>query len=136
MSILLLGASRNIGHHVAHILLHDQQSPSAPELKLTLLLRNDLPSDDSLTPFIASGQVQIVKGDAMKREDIQRAWDVAGGADVRAVVYTVGTPAAERSIGLVRDFSPFSLSPAAELTSLYFVGGRAGEKDWEAVSPI
>ena len=101
MSILLLGASRNIGHHVAHILLHDS-SPSTSELKLTLLLRNDLPADDSLTPFIHSGRVTIVRGDAMLRADVERAFLAAGGAQCRAVVYTVGAPPAERSFGSVR----------------------------------
>ncbi|KAL7417139.1 hypothetical protein BDY24DRAFT_376818 [Mrakia frigida] len=89
MQLLLLGASRNIGHHLARLLLSE---PSSSNTTLTLLLRRDLPETDALFPHIATGRVKIVKGDALVRDDVERAWVEAGAKSCDAVVFTIGTP--------------------------------------------
>ena len=100
MQILILGGSRNIGHHVAHLLLHSPTTANTTQL--TLLLRNELPADDSLTTFVADGRVKIVRGNAMIYEDVVRAWTTAGGRECEAVLYAIGTPEHERSFRSVR----------------------------------
>ncbi|CAE6417209.1 hypothetical protein ACGC1H_002189 [Rhizoctonia solani] len=72
MRVLLLGASQNIGYFVAHRLL-------AKGHTCTFLLRRPdaMQSDSSMSEYIRNGLAKLVRGDALVREDVQNAWDVA-----------------------------------------------------------
>ncbi|THH04024.1 hypothetical protein EW145_g5823 [Phellinidium pouzarii] len=88
MKVLVVGGSRNIGYFVSQRLLKKGAT-------VTFLLRNKacFDNDQTIQPYIASGQARIVPGDALKEEDHQRAWDVAAegeGEGVDTVIFTVG----------------------------------------------
>jgi NAD(P)-dependent dehydrogenase (short-subunit alcohol dehydrogenase family) len=72
MHVLLFGASRNIGYFVAQRLL-------AKGNTCTLLLRKPdaMESDSSMKDYIQNGSAKLVRGDALVREDVQKAVDVA-----------------------------------------------------------
>ncbi|CAE6348249.1 unnamed protein product [Rhizoctonia solani] len=72
MHVLLFGASRNIGYFVAQRLL-------AKGNTCTLLLRKPdaMESDPSMKDYIQNGSAKLVRGDALVREDVQKAVDVA-----------------------------------------------------------
>ncbi|CAE7106082.1 unnamed protein product [Rhizoctonia solani] len=72
MRVLLLGASRNIGYCVAQRLL-------AKGHTCTLILRrpDSMESEPSISEHIRNGLAKLVRGDALVREDVQKAWDVA-----------------------------------------------------------
>lgn len=61
---------------------------------VTFLLRNPnvFDNDASIKQYIDSGKVRIAKGDALKEEDIKKAWDVAAEGDgpLDVVLFTVG----------------------------------------------
>ncbi|KAF9017354.1 hypothetical protein BDZ89DRAFT_1165779 [Hymenopellis radicata] len=85
-NVLAIGASRNIGYYSAVRLLRLGSS-------VTFLLRNPSAFDgnEELAPFISSGKAILVKGDAMKQDEIKSAWDAAsehGPIDV--ILFTVG----------------------------------------------
>jgi NAD(P)-dependent dehydrogenase (short-subunit alcohol dehydrogenase family) len=88
MKFFALGASRNIGYGAALRLMKAGHS-------FTFLLRNPsvFDGDANMTPYIASKQAQIVKGDALSLEDIQNAWKEAeaDGVPIDYVIYSVGT---------------------------------------------
>lgn len=94
-SILLLGASRNIGHHLARLILENDDTSTT----LTLLCRRELAETDPLFPHVQSGQVKIVRGDALVRDDVERAWSAAGGKECQKVCFTLGTPMDEIKFG-------------------------------------
>ena len=61
---------------------------------MTFLLRNPtvFDSDESIKPHVASGKARIVKGDALKEEDVKKAWTAAeeGEGALDVVLFTVG----------------------------------------------
>lgn len=63
---------------------------------MTFLLRSPsiFDNDEQIQPYIRSGTARIVKGDALKVEDVKRGWESAleakGGA-VDLVLFTLGT---------------------------------------------
>jgi len=92
MHAIFLGASQGCGFHtVLNLLKSDQQS------QLTLLLRtperfNESPEIVSLfksKPEIRN-QVQIVKGDALIKEDLEKLFEEAGGEKVEFVMSSLG----------------------------------------------
>ncbi|KAG9044614.1 hypothetical protein FS837_007839 [Tulasnella sp. UAMH 9824] len=69
MKVFAVGASRNIGYY-------------------------SFDNDTEIQPFVASGHVKLIKGDAMVEEDVRNAWTEANadGAPVDLVLFTVGAP--------------------------------------------
>lgn len=71
-------------------------SLSAKGATVTFLLRSPsiFDNDERIQPYISSGTARIVKGDALKPEDVKRGWEVAleakGGA-VDLLLFTLGT---------------------------------------------
>lgn len=64
---------------------------------VTFLLRKTNAFDDDITmkPYVASGKARLVQGDALKEEDVRRAWSTAARAEgdegvVDACLFTVG----------------------------------------------
>ncbi len=102
-NVLAIGASRNIGYHSALRLLRRSFVYSYFDdgthfhlglgSSVTFLLRNPSIFDGNaeVAPFIESGKAILVKGDAMKQDEIKSAWDTAsehGPIDV--IIFTVG----------------------------------------------
>ncbi|KAJ7717037.1 hypothetical protein B0H16DRAFT_1388487 [Mycena metata] len=96
LNVLAIGASRNIGYFSAVRLLEQGAT-------VTFLLRSPavFDKDELIQRYIKSGgNARLVKGDATKQEDVQRAWDEAGVVD--AVVFSVGgTPSFHILKGIV-----------------------------------
>ena len=69
MKVLAIGASRNIGYHASIRFLERGDT-------VTFLLRSTdaFEKDPAMAPHIASGKARLVQGDAMKEEDVKRAW--------------------------------------------------------------
>ena len=69
MKILALGASRNIGYHASLRLLERGDT-------VTFLLRSTeaFEKDPAIIPHIGTGKARLIQGDAMKEEDVKRAW--------------------------------------------------------------
>jgi len=89
MNVLILGGSRNVGYYAAQRLL-------AKGATVTFLLRNKatFDNDESIKPYIASGKVRIVPGDALNEEDVRQAWKVAAegvSGHVDTLLFTVGS---------------------------------------------
>jgi hypothetical protein len=66
---------------------------------VTFLLRNPavFDQDDAIQKYVAAGKARLVKGDALVRDDCQKAWEVAaqgtGDSDdigVDILLFTVG----------------------------------------------
>ncbi|KAH7922166.1 hypothetical protein BV22DRAFT_1197640 [Leucogyrophana mollusca] len=86
--VLSIGGSRNIGYYSA-IRLLDLGAI------VTFLLRSPqtFDGDAKIQQYVQSGKARLVKGDALVKEDVQRAWDEAKGNDSRPVdllLFTVG----------------------------------------------
>lgn len=97
MRVLLLGASRNIGYSVAQRLL-------AKGHTCTLLLRRPdaMESDPTMSEYIRNGLAKPVRGDALVREDVQAAWDVANAdGQVDVIFFGIG---GEPSFSLTKGF--------------------------------
>lgn len=73
----------------------------------TLQLRNPkvFDNDAEMTSHIQSGKAEIVQGDALVPEDVERAWEKAteNGRTVDYVVFTVGKSMAHKTISDVFD---------------------------------
>lgn len=80
--IVILGASRGVGHYV---LLKQLLNP---HVRITLLLRNPdaIASDTVIKPHIVTGRVTLNQGDATKPEDLA----VLFSEHVDAVLVTIG----------------------------------------------
>ena len=108
MNVYAIGASRNIGYHAARRLLglfalfvtpiHGiliLASIPAKGATVTFLLRSPsiFDKDEQIQPYIRSGHARIIKGDALKVEDVKRGWESAlefkGGA-IDLVLFTLG----------------------------------------------
>ncbi|KAG8902305.1 hypothetical protein FRB99_004644 [Tulasnella sp. 403] len=87
MKAFAIGASRNIGYFTALKFLQQGHT-------VAFLLRktNVFDNDDTMKSFIASGQVQLIKGDALVEDDMRRAWAEASSVDapVDLVLFSVG----------------------------------------------
>ncbi|KAJ7282917.1 hypothetical protein C8J57DRAFT_1463501 [Mycena rebaudengoi] len=104
LNILTFGASRNIGYFAAVRLLglsiltmvgtyQDSDIVAEKGATVTFLLRSPsiFDSDTTIQEYVRSGHAHLLKGDATREEDVQKAWSRAGevGA-VDAVIFTVG----------------------------------------------
>ncbi|EPQ57839.1 hypothetical protein GLOTRDRAFT_36959 [Gloeophyllum trabeum ATCC 11539] len=89
MKVLAIGASRNIGYYAAIRLLDEGAS-------ITFLLRSPsvFDNDEKIKTYVTSGRARLVKGDALNKEDLLRAWQIAGQSENEGVVglllFTVG----------------------------------------------
>ncbi|EGN95910.1 hypothetical protein SERLA73DRAFT_187183 [Serpula lacrymans var. lacrymans S7.3] len=99
--VLVIGGSRNIGYFSAVRLLDLGAT-------VTFLLRSPNVFDDNQTiqKYVQQGKARLLKGDALIKEDVQRAWDEAAkGGDSRPVdflLFTVGgTPGFKLTKGFV-----------------------------------
>ncbi|KAG6867891.1 hypothetical protein C0993_009774 [Termitomyces sp. T159_Od127] len=72
MNILIIGGSRNIGYYSALRFLEGEHT-------VTFLLRKTsiFDHDTKIQTALDSGQARLVQGDALVKEDIQRAWTSA-----------------------------------------------------------
>ncbi|KAG5727330.1 hypothetical protein E4T56_gene12124 [Termitomyces sp. T112] len=104
MNILIIGGSRNIGYYSAIRFLDAEHT-------VTFLLRKAsvFDRDDQIQTALNSGKAQLVQGDALVKEDVQRAWTsaIAHGksGSVDLLLFTVG---GEPSFSLTKGFA---LSP-------------------------
>ncbi|GAB1522280.1 hypothetical protein RhiTH_005394 [Rhizoctonia solani] len=97
MHVLLLGASRNIGYFVAQRLL-------AKGHTCTLLLRKPdvMESDPSMKGYIQSGLAKLVRGDALVREDVQKAVNTANAdGKLELIFFGIG---GDPSLSLTKGF--------------------------------
>ena len=50
-------------------------------------------NDDTIKPYVSSGKAHLVKGDALKAEDVANAWAQAAEiGSIDFVIFTVGKP--------------------------------------------
>jgi hypothetical protein len=85
-NVLVFGGSRHIGYNASVRLLDSGAT-------VTFLLRNVSAFDNNATvqKYIATNKARLVKGDALVRSDVQRAWDVATSeSPVNVVLCTIG----------------------------------------------
>lgn len=94
---VLLGASRGCGYHALLRLLTPETSWSA-----TILLRKPeiIEHDPYFQPYITSGRLQLVKGDATRYEDVKMLFE-REGKKVDVVISSVG-----ESISILPALSP------------------------------
>ncbi|KAH7904801.1 hypothetical protein BJ138DRAFT_1119072 [Hygrophoropsis aurantiaca] len=114
---LVIGGSRNIGYHSAVRLLD-------LGVTVTFLLRSPkvFDNDSTIQRYVHTGKAQLVKGDALVKDDVQRAWDAAKSNDsdsrpVDFLIFTVGgIPHFELTKGFV--ISPPNLVTQSLLNTL------------------
>ncbi|EIW85579.1 hypothetical protein CONPUDRAFT_48791 [Coniophora puteana RWD-64-598 SS2] len=99
--VLAIGASRNIGYYSSLRLLELGYT-------VTFLLRKPecFDQDEAVTRFVKDGKARLIKGDALVKADVQRAWaEAAKGGDDKTVdfmLFTVGgTPSFKLTKGFV-----------------------------------
>lgn len=116
IKVLTVGGSRNIGYYASLRLLDLGAT-------VTFLLRSPsvFNDDAAIQRHVSSGKARLVKGNALVREDVERAWtEAAKGDDNRPVdflVFTVGgTPRFTITKGFV--ISPPNLVTQALLNCL------------------
>lgn len=104
VKVLTVGGSRNIGYFSSIRLLgrRDIRISSFPDAledsgaTVTFLLRTPsvFDKDETVQGYVRSGKARLVQGDALVKEDVQRAWTEArrGGDDttVDFLLFTVG----------------------------------------------
>ncbi|KAF5323874.1 hypothetical protein D9611_008255 [Ephemerocybe angulata] len=86
LNVFSVGGSRNIGYYTAIRLLDAGAT-------VTFLLRtpNTFDSDETIQPYVKQGKAQLVKGDALVREEVQNAWNRASAnGHVDLLLFTVG----------------------------------------------
>jgi NAD(P)-dependent dehydrogenase (short-subunit alcohol dehydrogenase family) len=107
MKVLTIGGSRNIGYYSSVRLLSAFPFPSfsftCPHVfwvekgaTVTFLLRNTavFDQDKVIQEYVKSGKANLVKGDALVKDDCKKAWEEAekaehkGGVDI--LLFTVG----------------------------------------------
>ncbi|KAG6829202.1 hypothetical protein H0H92_005331 [Tricholoma furcatifolium] len=81
MNILVIGGSRNIGYYSALRFLEAGHT-------VTFLLRSltAFDSDESVQKFIKSKSAHLVQGDALVKDDVQRAWTSAAANSQSGIV--------------------------------------------------
>lgn len=99
MHVLVFGGSRNIGHLATLRLLNQGHSA-------TLQLRNPkgFDNDAEIAPYIQSGKAEIVQGDALVTEDVERAWAKAteNGRTVDYILFTIGATSGMASFNILK----------------------------------
>ncbi|KIK81059.1 hypothetical protein PAXRUDRAFT_15452 [Paxillus rubicundulus Ve08.2h10] len=90
--VLVIGGSRNIGYLSAVRLLDSGAT-------VTFLLRKVQVFDgnETIQKYVEQGKARLVQGDALIKDDVQRAWDEAAKGDDKLVdllLFTVGSPTA------------------------------------------
>ncbi|KAG8986452.1 hypothetical protein FRB94_005640 [Tulasnella sp. JGI-2019a] len=97
MKVLAIGASRNIGSATSLNLLRQGH-------RVAFVLRNPSTFVDNaeIKPFIESGFVQLIKGDALDVNSLRAAWIEAGssGGPVDVAIFSVGGGAGQRPFAL------------------------------------
>jgi len=88
MHVFAVGASRNTGYYTCLRLL-------AQGASVTFLLRSpsSLEADPVISPYINSGKVHLVKGDALNLVDVAKGWEEAlraGNGYIDLALFTVG----------------------------------------------
>ncbi|KAF8176046.1 hypothetical protein BJ912DRAFT_704755 [Pholiota molesta] len=112
LNVLSIGGSRNIGYFSSVKLLQGGAN-------VTFLLRSPatFDSDDTIQRYVKIGRAQLLKGDALVKEDVQRCWDEAAkhfNSPVDVLLFTVGgTPKFSITHGMV-------ITPAALVTESLF----------------
>ncbi|KAI0697313.1 hypothetical protein C8T65DRAFT_582797 [Cerioporus squamosus] len=102
MHAFALGASKNLGYHATFRLLKKGYT-------VTLLLRSTsvFDNDEQMQPFVRNGKAQLVRGDALNKDDVRKGWEAAiqaGGGKVDAVLFAIGgRPSFSMSRGLALD---------------------------------
>ncbi|KAF9220200.1 hypothetical protein BS17DRAFT_797851 [Gyrodon lividus] len=91
--VLVIGGSRNIGY-LSSIRLLDSGAT------VTFLLRRVEAFDDNeiIQKYVKEGKARLVQGDALIKDDVQRAWDEAVKGDDKPVdllLFTVGSTTAK-----------------------------------------
>ncbi|KIJ16659.1 hypothetical protein PAXINDRAFT_74801, partial [Paxillus involutus ATCC 200175] len=86
--VLVIGGSRNIGY-LSSIRLLDSGAT------VTFLLRKVevFDGDETIQRYLEQGKARLVQGDALIKDDVQRAWDEAAKGDdtpVDLLLFTVG----------------------------------------------
>lgn len=114
MHVLILGGSRNIGYYTGLRLLAQGNT-------VTFLLRrgNTFDEDNEMQRYLKEGRLRISVGDALKEDDVRRAWATAGSdsGEVDLVVFTVGgTPSFSLRKGFI--ITPANLVSACMLNLL------------------
>ncbi|KAF9478504.1 hypothetical protein BDN70DRAFT_879943 [Pholiota conissans] len=98
LNVLSVGGSRNIGYFSAIRLLESGAN-------VTFLLRSPtiFDSDETIQKYVKLGKARLLEGNALVREDVQRAWDEAGKeSPVDLLLFTVGgTPKFSLTHGFV-----------------------------------
>ncbi|KAI6036237.1 hypothetical protein BKA83DRAFT_30400 [Pisolithus microcarpus] len=101
IKVLTVGGSRNIGYYASLRLLDLGAT-------VTFLLRSPsvFNDDAAIQRHVSSGKARLVKGNALVREDVERAWTEAAKGDdnmpVDFLVFTVGESSPSRLLGLTR----------------------------------
>jgi hypothetical protein len=59
---------------------------------VTFLLRSPscFDHDEVVQHHVAAGTAKLVKGDTLNSDDVRSAWNVAGGAEVDVLLFTLG----------------------------------------------
>lgn len=102
IKVLSIGASRNIGYFAAVRIL-------AGGGTVTFLLRNPaiFDADETIQGYIKHGYARLVKGDALVKEDVVKAWAEAASGEgeqrVDALISTVGKLAFLEGFNVVID---------------------------------
>ncbi|KAG8217945.1 hypothetical protein J3R82DRAFT_6115 [Butyriboletus roseoflavus] len=100
IKVLTIGGSRNIGYFSSVRLLDLGAT-------VTFLLRKPsvFDNDETVQKYVRAGKARLVQGDALVKEDVERAWTAAQGDDSKPVdflVFTVGgTPQFKLTKGFV-----------------------------------
>ncbi|KAG6897988.1 hypothetical protein C0992_007942 [Termitomyces sp. T32_za158] len=119
MNILVIGGSRNIGYHAAQRFLEAGHH-------VTFLLRNlsIFDNNDVIQKFVESKKAHLVRGDALIRADVERAWNAAAAnvetGVVDVLLFTVGARTSQGKFHITKGLliSPPNLVTSALLNSL------------------
>ncbi|KDQ61250.1 hypothetical protein JAAARDRAFT_191348 [Jaapia argillacea MUCL 33604] len=128
MKVLVLGGSRHISYHSALRLLGKGHT-------VTFLLCNPaiFNGDEKVQPFISSGQARIVQGNAMKSDDVNRAWDTAGKGEPEGVVdlclFSIGATTGKFSLTKGAIINPINVCNQSMMNVLCTMPKPARTKD-------
>ncbi|KLO12063.1 hypothetical protein SCHPADRAFT_929503 [Schizopora paradoxa] len=112
--VLIFGGSKNIGYYSGLRLLE-----KGATVCYQLRRPNIFDNDEEMQKYITSGKAIIIPGDALKEDDVRRAWEKAAedGVPVDTCIFTVGGyPSFSITKGFVQD--PHNLCTACMLNVL------------------
>ncbi|KLO12062.1 NAD(P)-binding protein [Schizopora paradoxa] len=100
MKVLVFGGSKNIGYYSAERLLD-----SGATVYFQLRRPSAFDEDEKIQKYVKSGKAFIIQGDALKAEDVQRAFtEASADGPIDFVLFTVGgAPTFKLSKGMVLD---------------------------------